>query len=255
MWTQWSITRLVRWRVKDWASCFTACRFPLDEDDDDDDAFRSSPPQLPIRNMIFETKDKESKGNRRTNKKLLRQNGCNKDRYGSIDSSCCPHFAAAADDDDDDDDDEDYIVFCFREDGAFDVVKDGKSEASSSSNHIDCTRRNSWPVNRKINFGEDATNEAAEIIAVKEDEEEDVVYLDIESAATASNNRIRYQTEGMVSVESSDSNRSDNSTASFAFPVLGWEWMGSPAQMPKSEGLHLRRKHKARSLNFQCCRF
>ncbi|KAH7549254.1 hypothetical protein JRO89_XS13G0005000 [Xanthoceras sorbifolium] len=187
MWTQWSITRLVRWRVKDWASCFTACRFPLGK------------------SFSF--------------------------------------FSLST------------IKVTYQEDGAFDVVKDGKSEASSSSNHIDCTRRNSWPVNRKINFGEDATNEAAEIIAVKEDEEEDVVYLDIESAATASNNRIRYQTEGMVSVESSDSNRSDNSTASFAFPVLGWEWMGSPAQMPKSEGLHLRRKHKARSLNFQCCRF
>lgn len=29
MWIHWSVTRLVRWRVRDWASCFTACRFPL----------------------------------------------------------------------------------------------------------------------------------------------------------------------------------------------------------------------------------
>ncbi|KAK4844073.1 hypothetical protein QYF36_016139 [Acer negundo] len=225
MWTHWSITRLVRWRVRDWASCFTACRFPLDEDKD---SFPSSPPQLPIRNMV--------KG-----KRTRRRKECNKDRYGSIDSQSQQNIA----------DDEDYIVFCFSEDGAFDVVKDGKSEPSS--NHIDCTRRSSWPVNRKINFGEsekivNATNEE-EIIPVKEYEEEDAVYLDIESAAS------RYQSDqGMVSVESSDSNRSDNSTASFAFPVLGWEWMDSPAQMPKSEVLHLR-KHKPRSLTFHCCRF
>lgn len=38
--------------------------------------------------------------------------------------------------------DEDYIVFCFREDGAFDVMKDGKSEGNP---------RNSRPVNRKVN--------------------------------------------------------------------------------------------------------
>ncbi|KAI9173870.1 hypothetical protein LWI28_007918 [Acer negundo] len=151
-------------------------------------------------------------------KRTRRRKECNKDRYGSIDSQSQQNIA----------DDEDYIVFCFSEDGAFDVVKDGKSEPSS--NHIDCTRRSSWPVNRKY-------------------EEEDAVYLDIESAAS------RYQSDqGMVSVESSDSNRSDNSTASFAFPVLGWEWMDSPAQMPKSEVLHLR-KHKPRSLTFHCCRF
>lgn len=35
---------------------------------------------------------------------------------------------------------------------------------------------------------------------------------------------------------------------------LGWEWMGSPVQMPKSEGLQLR-KHKARFVGFQCCKF
>ncbi|KAK2663436.1 hypothetical protein Ddye_002010 [Dipteronia dyeriana] len=181
MWTHWSITRLVRWRVRDWASCCTACRFPLDEDND---SFPSSPPQLPIRNMV--------KG-KRSGKKLLRR----KER-GSIDFSTSQSQQSIAED-------EDYIVFCFSEDGGFDVVKDVKSEPSS--NHIDCTRRSSWPVNRKY-------------------EEEDAVYLDIESAA--SSNRIRYQTDqGMISVDSSDSNRSDNSTASFAFPVLGMDGQSS----------------------------
>ncbi|ESR54058.1 protein BREAKING OF ASYMMETRY IN THE STOMATAL LINEAGE [Citrus sinensis] len=172
MWIHWSVTRLVRWRVRDWASCFTACRFPLEN-------------------------------------------------ASSINNDASwPSFA-----------DEDYIVFCFKEDGAFDVVKDCKSEAS---NHIECTRRSSWYINRK------------------KDEEEESIFMDAETPSS----RIQreYQIEEMVSAGSSDSYQSDNSTGSFAFPVLGWEWMGSPAQWPKSEGLQLR-KNKTRSLTFQCCRF
>ncbi|XP_060670997.1 protein BREAKING OF ASYMMETRY IN THE STOMATAL LINEAGE [Ziziphus jujuba] len=55
-----------------------------------------------------------------------------------IEEPSWPHFA-----------EEDYIVFCFKEDGDFDVVKDGynKSEASSC---IDCRTRSSRPVNRKV---------------------------------------------------------------------------------------------------------
>lgn len=55
---------------------------------------------------------------------------------GSVDDSRWPHFS-----------DEDYIVFCFREDGAFDVVKDGKPE---TSNRFDCISRSSRTVNRKV---------------------------------------------------------------------------------------------------------
>ncbi|KAL2338239.1 hypothetical protein Fmac_012685 [Flemingia macrophylla] len=54
--------------------------------------------------------------------------------------------------------------------------------------------------------------------------------------------------------ESRNSDRSEDSRGSFAFPILGWEWIGSPVQMPKSEDLH-QRKHKARAGRFQCCRF
>lgn len=58
------------------------------------------------------------------------------------------------------------------------------------------------------------------------------------------------------SAESVDSNRSDSSSAgSFAFPVLGWEWMGSPVQMPKPQGMRLRRKHRGRAVRLHCCRF
>lgn len=62
------------------------------------------------------------------------------DDSGGINGSRWPRFA-----------DEDYIVFCFGEDGTFDVIKDGKGGASD---HINCmtreSRSSSRPVNRKV---------------------------------------------------------------------------------------------------------
>ncbi|KAF2312899.1 hypothetical protein GH714_040958 [Hevea brasiliensis] len=155
--------------------------------------------------------------------------------------------------------DEDYIVFCFKEDGAFDVVKDGKLEALEL---FDSGNRSPRPVVRKLNYGEVAetceksshgkTSNAQGIgqglNPVEEDEEEQNTYLDIESHSVASARGHKFEVmekHGIrkQSVESSDSNQSESSTGSFSFPILHWELMGSPAQMPKSEGLYIR-KHK-----------
>ena len=46
--------------------------------------------------------------------------------------------------------DEDYIVFCFREDGAFDVVKDG--ETTVHAEILNPEPSNSRPVNRKVQY-------------------------------------------------------------------------------------------------------
>ncbi|XVF49904.1 hypothetical protein PTKIN_Ptkin04bG0053400 [Pterospermum kingtungense] len=261
MCTPWTLTRSVRWRVRDLASCFLACRFPLEEETE---THRSSSPQLPIQNMVFETKD-ETRDKKRT-KRVSRRNRYNKDRQlnqspkvsrntASVenggDNSSWPCFS-----------DEEYIVFCFREDGAFDVVKDNsKSEDSNESS------RNSRPVNRKLNYGEDAerdkqrSRDGGEIIPAKEGEGEERSSICLEVESASGSLRKRHQVEETprangrtVSVESSDSNQSDGSTGSFAFPVLGWEWMGSPVQMPKSEGMNPR-KNKALSVRFQCFRF
>ncbi|CAB4311577.1 unnamed protein product [Prunus armeniaca] len=195
--TPWTMTRLVRWRVKDWASCFLACRFSLD----DEAADRCCPanPQLPIRNMAFDMQD-DSRCDDTNRKKMSRHKKCSRERRlshsskqvngtcpvesrSSNNSRCRPHFS-----------DEEFIVFCFKEDGAFDVVKNGKPEAASS---IDCTSRNSpRPVNRK------------------DEEEEEENYLGTEPPPGSIAEDCR-----MVSVESSDSNQSDGSTGSFAFPV------------------------------------
>ncbi|XWS60400.1 hypothetical protein CRYUN_Cryun07bG0033400 [Craigia yunnanensis] len=240
--------------------------------EEEPETHRSSSPQLPIRNMVFETKDDTR--DKKSNKRPSRRNRCNKDRQlnqsptvssntvsveNGSDNSSWPCFS-----------DEEYIVFCFREDGAFDVVKDNsKSEESNQSS------RSSWPVNPKLNYAEEAERDKqssdegrsnedgneGEIIPAKEgDGERSSICLEVELAS--GNLRRRHQVEetptpnrGTVSVESSDSNQSDGSTGSFAFPVLGWEWMGSPVQMPKSESMMNPRKNKALSVRFQCFRF
>ncbi|KAK2391291.1 protein BREAKING OF ASYMMETRY IN THE STOMATAL LINEAGE [Trifolium repens] len=102
---------------------------------------------------------------------------------------------------------EEFIVFCFEEDGPFDVVKDDKG----------------------------VVHKYARPFILKGGEKEG---------------------NGIMSLESRDSVHSKDSTGSFAFPVLdNWEWIGSPAQMPKLEGPQQLKKQKANSMRFQCCKF
>ena len=110
-----------------------------------DDEPTSSCPQLPIKNMVFETKE-DMRNNNKACKKLTMRKGS---RYDSTrdrknvamenknnGSSSWPNFQ-----------DEDYIVFCFREDGAFVVVKDCKSEALDRFDPVNKCPRS---VNRKV---------------------------------------------------------------------------------------------------------
>ncbi|KAA8542590.1 hypothetical protein F0562_023742 [Nyssa sinensis] len=245
MWTPWTITRLVRRRIKDWAMCFFVCRFPLDEEAD---TFCYSSTQVPGRSQ--ETDEKLSSNSRlkqegesiRSSTRAISTELAEK---GSDDSSW-PRFA-----------DEDYIVFCFREDGAIHVVKDGKSE---SFDHVN--RSSSRPVNRKFIYGENAEK-------VHDSSQKDMsgqdgkgkgkrnIYLDTQLPPDEirGGNCIKDTKECKFVTESSGSNQSDSSSASsFAFPVLRWEWTGSPVKMPKSEGQHSR-KNKGRSVRLYCCRF
>ncbi|GMI72201.1 BREAKING OF ASYMMETRY IN THE STOMATAL LINEAGE [Hibiscus trionum] len=226
-------TRIVRWKVKDFASCFLACRFPVEEEPGCNHLKET---------IVFERKDDDSRGKEidkrlswRTRSSTLSKNTVSVDNDGEKSSRPC--FS-----------DEDYIVFCFKEDGAFIVMEDGNKSQESNTSSCSC------PVNTKLDSAEDAKRDKqseagneAEISAAKVqgDGERSNICWEVEETP---NHR------GTVSVESSGSNQSDGSTGSFAFPVLGWEWMGSPVQMPKS-GLINTRKNKADSVHFQCLRF
>ncbi|KAJ1377745.1 hypothetical protein SESBI_48570 [Sesbania bispinosa] len=166
--------------------------------------------------------------------------------------------------------DEDYIVF------SFDVVKDCKSLKSEANRGIDGNHKNSRPVNRKLEYGEDAEQVSDRNIHEKrsnanmrdtnQQDQDNITHFkeDVEKEICLSRNQHResmvracqieeIEDSGMCT-ESRDSNQSEGSTGSFAFPVLGWELIGSPTKMPKSEDLHLR-KEKVGSMRFQCCRF
>ncbi|KAF7806288.1 protein BREAKING OF ASYMMETRY IN THE STOMATAL LINEAGE [Senna tora] len=134
--------RLVRWRLRDWASCF----LPLDDDD------TARPPRVTPRNImgfdnkrsdinpIYDNKSSRPRKKRNHNTQISdRMDRIQKHNKDRVDDSALSFSA-----------DEDYIVFCFREDGAFDVMQDGnKSSDGNPTNH-------SRPVNRKLNYGEDA---------------------------------------------------------------------------------------------------
>ncbi|GFZ16960.1 hypothetical protein Acr_26g0002300 [Actinidia rufa] len=175
--------------------------------------------------------------------------------------------------------DEDYIVFCFRKDGAIHVVKDGKKPKGLSDSVDGVDRSPTRPVNPKLMYekhveevyssthdsvlDEDErdiyiTNEAESIICSKKGNGKRRIEL---KAATppgggfTGENYIEKAKEcEMVSAESSDSYKSSGSSSSFAFPVLSWEELESPAQMPKPDPLQLT-KHKARAAHLHCCRF
>ncbi|XP_062105031.1 protein BREAKING OF ASYMMETRY IN THE STOMATAL LINEAGE-like isoform X2 [Humulus lupulus] len=164
--------------------------------------------------------------------------------------------------------DEDYIIFCFREDGAFQVVKNNGNKtdnhdqlpipSSCLDHHTSSSSRNSRPVNRKLNYGDNTKtvmiercNNDHESLAGKLSHEvypknyghkmvEENIYLDSKSVYGGNFEEHRHS--------------SNASSSSFAFPKLGWEWTGSPEKMPKSKRLCLR-KHKTRCVVFQCCKF
>ncbi|MCD9645979.1 hypothetical protein HAX54_035469 [Datura stramonium] len=183
---------------------------------------------------------------------------------------------------------EDYIVFCFEDDGGIHIVEDRKSEVFHQKfDHANLTSR---PVCRKLKYvenaqeflpqslndtvsvdGENSFVSAEEQIPITDNEGEGQGSDDMEEewppAVVKEISHIGEVSESKTtpSAESSDSNYSNGSTGSFAFPVLGWEWMGSPAQMPKpkeeeeeeeEEGGPRLGKHKAWcSLRHHCCKF
>ncbi|KAM7479797.1 hypothetical protein LguiA_028010 [Lonicera macranthoides] len=230
---------LVRWRVRDWASCFYACRFPLDEEPE---RFCCSSIQIckgDDRGQVRDIRGTESSEDRYKQKqqstKKLNENNDSRDleekgNENDDEESRWPSF-----------EEEDYIVFCFEEDGAIHMVKEVKSETSSRSHS-----RSSRPINRKLSYGENGkqvnnskheamsmsneeekgiypTNEERNsIISFKKGKEKAHNHLNTESIVdeTKEVNELEITKECKdVSAESSDSTQTDASTSSFAFPV------------------------------------
>lgn len=138
----------------------------------------SSPPQIRIRNVVFDKKDDgRSKQTIKSDKKILRQSKLNDNeerrhakmlKHGSSEKAAknvtkktemktntntnknknkdasyeirWSHFA-----------DEEYIVFCFSDDGTSNVVKSKTESSSPTRNSCGCShRRSSWPLHQKV---------------------------------------------------------------------------------------------------------
>ncbi|KAG4185624.1 hypothetical protein ERO13_A09G243850v2 [Gossypium hirsutum] len=152
---------------------------------------------------------------------------------------------------------EEYVVFCIKEDGAYDVmIESNKSEESNQS------EKSSWLVNRKdaerdeLSSDEGRSNEdgsEGEANATKEqfwfNGERGTTCCEVELASISlkrlEESRDSYLFDGSTGLasgslrrleESRDSYESDGSTGPFTFP---WDWIGSPVRMPlpTSEGI------------------
>ena len=96
----------------------------------------SSVPQASSEAMIVDTGSYSTSSNR----EVMHSPKQSRDSRDDDDDSSWPKFA-----------DEDYIVFCFGEDGTFDVVKDGRGGASDHPNFMNReSRSSSRPVSRKV---------------------------------------------------------------------------------------------------------
>ncbi|CDO98548.1 unnamed protein product [Coffea canephora] len=263
-----TITQLVRWRVRHLAACLYACRLPLIDEPD----CSTSTDEVPEKKMVFdpigesrrsETSRQKSRRKNRDQERASPENPKQKssskrseDRRGE---SSMSSFA-----------EEEYIVFCFTDDGEIQMVKEKRSSGASHG-PINPAKRRSRRVNdtklpslamlqetlpsgmnivrvilnkKRLQAEEEGSNDV-EVECIP-DEIKEINHYGPHECRTLSS---------MLSVaESSDSNQSDASTGSFAFPILGRDWMGSPVHMPKPEDVHLQ-KHKARVVRLNCCRF
>ncbi|XP_018720590.2 protein BREAKING OF ASYMMETRY IN THE STOMATAL LINEAGE [Eucalyptus grandis] len=166
--------------------------------------------------------------------------------------------------------DEDYIEFCFREDGAFHVIKDNQDKSSASASAsasaqldgVNSTAPIPRPVDRKLDHSkiETVRNEVVEHSRSKDEGNGSRG----NGQCTSSNKKEKkggVSRAGKETTERTDSTKSDGSgRGSFSFPALRVEWTGSPVQMPRpaaKEGLPYLKKQRVPRVRvrFQCCRF
>ncbi|KFK27850.1 hypothetical protein AALP_AA8G437800 [Arabis alpina] len=260
--SQWTIPKLVTWRVKDWASCFLSSKFPLDVDED---GVNSNGNTTNNNNVMFKRRKKKMKSTKkkRSERKLslsppgtrhhlhLRSSSVSPTSGSQNRRLSWPQQPVS--------DEAGFIVFCFdREDGGFDVVKEEKLKKKEVELSPEKSPRT---VNRKLIYGDKGVggiekNSSLEIKETEQDQNDNISCHENEDATSDVHEKNKQEEEEEIDVsdKSSGSKNSEEGRGSFAFPILGVEWMGSPVQMPKTDDLSPK-KPKPIALGFQCCRF
>ncbi|KAK7347371.1 hypothetical protein VNO80_21901 [Phaseolus coccineus] len=259
-------------------SCFSVCWMPLD------DHQLTSPARAAVKSMAFNKSEEKnfnsicdnnlSRSSNKCNTKKLANKPIIKDKdVGGVPIGNEFHHSSWSLSGD-----EDYIVFCFGNDVA------QKNKGVNSEALVKCfngMHQHPRPVKSKLKYGADEEQgsvcnihdkrsnfsqhrnnerDGASVVHCHHPQlslhEKEQVMVDMGTQKQRNIIRRASHVEGTEgsAAESRNSDQTEGSRSSFAFPVLAWEWIGSPVQMPKSEGLHLR-KHKFRAVTFQCCRF
>ncbi|KAJ4870527.1 Protein BREAKING OF ASYMMETRY IN THE STOMATAL LINEAGE [Raphanus sativus] len=255
--SQWTIPKLVTWRVKDWASCFLACKIPIDVDED---AVNNNS-NTTNNNLMFKRTKRKIKKKRSERKLSLSPPGTRHHHLrssSSVSPTSASHNRRLSLPQPPASDEPGFIVFCFdREDGGFDVVKEGKEERREVELS---SEKSPKTVHRKLIYGDQGVSKEEKInsLEIKEtehDQADKTICQETENVSCGVHDPKNEEEEDIdVSDKSSGSNHSDEGRGSFAFPILGVEWMGSPVLMPTPDDLSPK-KQKPIALGFQCCRF
>ncbi|GMN38273.1 hypothetical protein TIFTF001_007517 [Ficus carica] len=227
--TLWTMTRFVRWGLRNLVpSCF-ACRFPID--DEPEHGICYSKPPLPIlRNntMAFEAKRKLSWHRKRNATRGIKPVGSSQteaNNNGGKDMNVSQPVEGTRCVEDSNWSkylDEDYIIFSFRKDSNFEDLNNDKTDEPSTNRLDHSMSRNSKPVNQK------------EVEKEVEEEEENINNLEVESVSGANFEEYR-----VASTKSRDSTRSSNaSTGSFAFPMAAQAALGT-CPLPATFACHV----------------
>ncbi|CAN6877701.1 unnamed protein product [Brassica oleracea] len=257
--SQWTIQKLVTWRVKDWATCFLASKIPIDIDED---GVNNTGNTMNNNNVMFKRTKRKMKSKKKRSESKLSLSPPGTRHHNLRSSSVSPtsesqnrrlswqQQAPASDE-------PGFIVFCFdRDDGGFEVVKEGKEERKEVELSSEKSPRT---VNRKLIYGDQGEVKTAKVNSPEfkekeQDQEAKTICQEIKDVSCDVHDQKNEEEEVDASDKSSGSSHSDERRGSFAFPVLGVEWMGSPVQMPKTDDLSPK-KQKPIALGFQCCRF
>ncbi|AED97391.1 hypothetical protein ISN44_As05g056150 [Arabidopsis suecica] len=260
--SQWTIPKLVTWRVRDWASCFLACKIPLDGDEDGANNNGNTTNNNNLTFKRIKRKIKSTKKKRSERKLSLSPPGTRHHHLHLRSSSVSPTTSGSQHrrlswPQPPVSEESGFIVFCFdREDGGFDVVKEGKQEKKETESSSEKSPRT---VNRKLIYGDQGVggtekNNSPETKGTEQDQNDNTSCQGTKDVSSDVTERTKEEEDIDASDKSSGSSHSDEGRGSFAFPILGVEWMGSPAKMPESDDLSPK-KQKPVALGFQCCRF
>ncbi|KAF8045700.1 hypothetical protein N665_4534s0002 [Sinapis alba] len=256
--SQWTIPKLVTWRVKDWASCFLACKIPIDVDED---GVTNNSNTTNNNNIIFKRTKRKMKIKKRSERKLsLSPPGTRHHHHLRNSSSVSPtsasHNRRLSLPQPPVSDEPGFIVFCFdRQDGGFDVVKEERKDQVELS-----SEKSPRTVHRKLIYGDQGVGKeekinSLEIKGTEHDQADKTTCQETENFSCSVHDPNNEEEEDIdASDKSSGSSHLDEGRGSFAFPILGVEWMGSPVLMPTPDDLSPK-KQKPIALGFQCCRF